>query len=197
MAQRSNVDDSRSGDLDLRLDSRTLTWLLWASLFPLVVLLCLGTRLYVDVEHNSLLESPSTTWQQVDIIAYSAFTFGLPLSVAVLVFIGVRSLDRRVGSWALVITGILLVLSVGFGMSSVVIYATHTPQQNTFDGAPDTLTKLRPQTWVQFSDAFGFLAIGYAFLAYRGLNIAQRTGPRRQRLARRRVRIPPSQRREL
>lgn len=61
-----------------------------------------------------------------------------------------------------------MILAVGFGVSAATIHTLEDPQQ---------AFTLRSQTWANWANSFGFLAIGYFFVAYR----AGRTPLRRQR----------------
>jgi hypothetical protein len=94
---------------------------------------------------------------------------------------GISPVSRSQASWALAIAVVFICLTVVFALLNALPLALS-------DGNP--LHDWYVRVWQTTSFDLGFLAIGYAFLAYRGLSRTRLPSPRR-------VRIPPSQSREL
>ncbi len=109
-----------------------------------------------------------------------AVSFLLPLALALLFAAGIRRWSLQEGSWMFLIGGILAAIAAAAGLLTVMIYAITEDRE--------LLSDLRPGTWREISATFGFLAIGYFFVAYRAA--AQR--PRRRTGPRPRRRRPPS-----
>jgi len=99
-----------------------------------------------------------------------------PAAVGILFLAGLRSWSHAEGSWMLLTGGLLATVAVAFGIL-VTLVLTATDDQ-------DFLNDLRVQwLWMDIAQTFGFLAVGFFFVAYRGLapetRAAPRTKPRR------------------
>ena len=107
----------------------------------------------------------------------------LPLSVVMLLMFSIYPVRRSQASVAFVITVALINGALALGILS-------TAPRLFFDNEIQPITDWYVLQWSNFAYDFGFLAVGYAFMSYRGLG-----RPSLSRL--RRLRRPPSQPREL
>ncbi len=99
-----------------------------------------------------------------------------PAAVGALFFAGVRRWSRDEGSWMLVVGAVLAGIAILLGCTATVVL-TATEDQDLIDD-------LRVQfVWADIAQNFGFLSVGFFFVAYRGLapsmRAASRTRPRR------------------
>jgi len=115
-------------------------------------------------------------WARMYVLAQTIVGFGFILCVAMLFFIGLTGMSRAEGAWHLAVASGLVLLCAAFGLLHAGILIYHSP--NTY---LDDLNDWHPYTWLSWSLNFGFLAIGFAFLAYCGLSSRPATAVRRFR----------------
>jgi len=110
----------------------------------------------------------SEPWHRIYRAAYGLHLLSA-VAVAVLFFAGLGRWSRAEGSWMSVMGAFLAIVAGCVGFSAVVI--------ETAIDDPDVLLDLRVHfVWFDIAQTFGLMAIGFFFLAYRGLS----EGPARQ-----------------
>lgn len=165
--------------LTLDLDERSRGQVIRASVVPAVVVVALALQLYVEVRWDNSFSGSSggqvpESWQRVYTASYIVTQFGPPLAAALLFASGIQPWTRSGGSWMILFGAGFVVLAVGFGVSAVTLHIVEDAQQ--------ALT-LRSPTWTNWATTFGWLAIGYFFVAYRASRTPlrlQRPGPPRR-----------------
>lgn len=163
--------------LSLNLDEHSRGQVMRASVVPLIVVVALALQLGVDVWYDNSFfgfsgEEVPEFWTRAYAIAYIVTQFGPPLAAALLFASGIQPWTRAGGSWMILIGLLFLTLAVGFGVSAAALHAVEDPQQ---------ATTLRSLTWTSWATTFGWLAIGYFFVAYRASRSRwQRPGPPRR-----------------
>lgn len=185
------------GDLDFRLTNADRRRLIYASIAPGLVLVGDFILLLLQEFKDIPYVNPSAVanvnfnglyngfWWHIYSLLPRAENFLLPVAIALLILFAVSPVSRAQGSAALVATAILLNVAIAVGAYGLVVIGFH----NLGDQSVERNWLLN-QTG-QIARDSGFLAAGYAFLAYRGLGVRRLPKPRR-------VRIPPSdQPREL
>jgi hypothetical protein len=165
-----------------RLSGRERDWLIYISILPLLVIAAIAIELYMRIDSGNLqLTDTYRFYVASQVIA----SLAVPISVAVLFVAGVTPVSRPAASWAALIAFVLILIALVSG-AFVTVVVLGTPA-SSFD-----FSRYYSDVWQTLSSTCGFLAVGYAFLAYRGLSRA----PSR-RLRRVRVRRPEDQPREL
>jgi hypothetical protein len=149
--------------LTLDLDEESRGQVVRASVVPLIVVLALAVQLGVEVRYENPLfgfagEQVPEFWRHAYPVAFTVAQFGPPLAAALLFASGIQPWTRAGGSWMVLLGLLFVILAVGFGVSAATIHAIEDPQQ---------AFTLRSQTWANWAYSFGFLAIGYFFVAYR------------------------------
>jgi len=179
-------------DLDFRLSRTDRRRLLYASGLPLLVLVGDATLLYLQAFQDRPFPGVSSStvlgsgfdrpefWDRLYLFTTGVQTSLLLAAVALLFIYSVSSVPRPQASWAFLVALTFVPLTVFFGLLGTV------PSLLSDDAFRDWYI----QVWQGAAFHFGFLAIGYAFLAFRDLSVRQLPRGRR-------VRIPPSQLREL
>lgn len=165
--------------LTLELDEESRGQVMRASVVPLLVVVALALQLWVEVRYDNALfgfiDRPTPEfWQRAYTVAYIVTQFGPPLAAAILFASGIQPWTRSGGSWMIVLGLLFLVLTVGFGVSAATLHIVEDNQQ---------AYTLRSFTWTTWSTTFGWLAIGYFFVAYRASRTPlrwQRPGPPRR-----------------
>ncbi len=106
-----------------------------------------------------------------------------PAAVGALFFAGMRRWSRDEGSWMLLVGAALAGVAILLGCMATVVL-TATEDQDLIDDLRVNLVS------TQIAQAFGFLSVGFFFVAYRGLAPDTRSGPRTR--LRRSEATPPS-----
>jgi hypothetical protein len=165
-----------------RLSGRERDWLIYISILPLLVIATIAIELYIRIDSGNFTQLADN--YRFYLASQTIANLALPISVAVLFVAGVAPVSRPMASWAALIASVLILIALVSGaFVTVVVFGTSA------SGLPN---RYYSDVWRTLSDAVGFLAIGYAFLAYRGLS-----RPPSWRLRRVRVRHPGDQPREL
>jgi hypothetical protein len=165
-----------------RLSGRERDWLIYISILPLIVIAAIAIELYIRIDSGNLTQLGDT--YRFYVASQVIAALAVPISVAVLFVAGVTPVSRPVASWAALIAFVLILTALVSGAFVTVVVLGATA---SFD-----LNRYYSDVWRTLSSACGFLAVGYAFLAYRGLS-----RPPTRRLRRVRVRRPEDQPREL
>lgn len=127
--------------------------------------------------------APETSiWERLYYFTSTIQSPVLFVAVALLFIYAIPVVPRPQACWALLIAVASILLALFFGLLSAL------PRSLTDSGS--AIRDWYAEVWVGVAIHASVLAIGYAFLAYRGLSVW--TLPRRRRL-----RVPPSQPREL
>ena len=178
--------------LDFRLSRVDRRRLVLVSSLPALVLVGDILLFYLQAFHDTPFPAESTlldgtdpgtsTWERLYHFASGMQTPVVLIAVALLFVYSIAAVPRSQASWALVVTVNMVCLSFVLALLSAL------PRS-----LADSSSAIR-DWYVQISAGLafhlGFLAIGYAFLAFRGLSVRQLPRGRR-------VRIPPPQPREL
>lgn len=166
--------------LTLDLDERSRGQVMRANVMPLIVVLALAVQLGVDVWYDSsafAFSDPSVVpefWQRAYAAGYIVTQFGPPLAAAILFVSAIQPWTRAGGSWMLILGVLFVILAVGFGVSAATLHVVEDTQR---------AARLRSFTWMTWATTFGWLAIGYFFVAYRAGRTPlrwQRPGPPRR-----------------
>jgi hypothetical protein len=148
--------------LTLDLDEESRGQVIRASVVPLIVVFALAVQLGVEVRFYTSFgfsgEAVPEFWQRASAVAFTIAQFGSPLAAAILFASGIQPWTRAGGSWMVLCGLLFVILAVGFGVSAATIRAVEDPERAFI---------LRTQTWTYWAYNFGFLAIGYFFVAYR------------------------------
>jgi hypothetical protein len=159
------------GRLDFRLTKGDRRRLLYASALPALVILCdlilflLQSFKGIPYTRNPSADFGSGLWWHIHSFTSVIEPALTPLSVGLLLMFSIYPVSRPQGSLAFAIAAAFLALSAGFAILSAF---------------PTTLYDANESFKIEidwyavnsrlFAQDFGFLAIGYAFLAYRGLS---------------------------
>jgi hypothetical protein len=174
------------GDIDFRLSRTDRNRLMYASIFPAVILVGSLVSLLIDMSYSGNTFSFDRTipwWSRVDAVIGTVTSPLLPLAVALLFLFSIYPASRALGAWSFVLVAVFLIATTCLAILGALPFV--------FKGG-DAIYR---DDWYRshladFANEFAYLAIGYAFLAFRGLSVRQLPRGRR-------VRIPPSQPREL
>lgn len=169
--------------LTLDLDENSRGQVIRASVVPLIVVVALVVQLGVELRYDAIFgfsgETVPESWRRAYTVGYIVMQFGPPLAAALLFASGIQPWTRAGGSWMLLIGLLFVILAVGFGVSAATLHVVEDAEQ---------ASTLRSLTWSIWAQTFGWLAIGYFFVAYRASRLRwQRPGPPR------RLRQPPSE----
>jgi hypothetical protein len=164
------------GPLDFRLTRADLRRLSFASAFPILVLICEAVLLFFAIVKNIPFDgtagSVSDTWWRVYLFTSVIHGPFLPVSLALLFAFSIYPVSRSQGTGAIVIAVILLGTAICLGLISA-------SSQLTFRRADQaSLNIWYSRNWSAIAYDCGFLAIGYTFLAYRGLSRSAMPQPR-------------------
>jgi hypothetical protein len=172
--------------LDFDLDEHSRGKIMRASILPAAALVAQIMTMLLEFEYSSYellgfegVHDAPDVWQRVYQLAWDV-RFIQYVSLASLFGAGLYRWTRSEGTWSLVIGMILAAVALVIFCGVASIQFVTQDSVVTFEG----LT-----SWLSLSATCGLLAIGYFFLAYRGL--ASPTPRRRQRRAIRRQ-PPPS-----
>jgi hypothetical protein len=90
--------------------------------------------------------------------------------VGILFLAGLRRWSHAEGSWMLLIGALLVVVAIVFGLMAMLVIAAIDDEGLILD--------LRVRfVWLDIAQTFGFISIGFFFLAYRGLSQAPEGSP--------------------
>ena len=161
--------------LDFTLTDESRERILWASFIPFALLCAMLIDLSLDLYFGRPafpFHGPPEGWQRVQ-NASRAISGLLPfISLAVLFLASISRWSRAEASWMLAIGVVLIVAAVAAGAATTAIRVFALDSTKLFD--------LRFYTWMQWTQNFGLLAVGYCFIAYRGLAASQRRRAPRQ-----------------
>jgi hypothetical protein len=107
-------------------------------------------------------DAPPDWPRRIDGAASYAAGFLSLLSITLLFIAGTRDTSRQLGSWAAAFGGLMIITAAGSAAFVVFVYLETSA--NSFD-----IDKWYVYTWAQLAYITGLIAVGYAFLAYRGL----------------------------
>jgi hypothetical protein len=164
--------------LDFRLSRDSVERILWASFFPFAAICAMLTNLSLDLYFGTPVSDPLSPepvdWQRVQ-NATETLSVLLPyVSLAVLLFLSISRWNRAEATWMLAIGGLLVFSAVVSGAATAGIRAVELDSIRQFE--------LRIFTWTRWTIDFALLAIGYLFIAHRGLAPSQRRRePRRSK----------------
>jgi hypothetical protein len=171
----------RGLDLESSLSVGDRDRMILVSVLPAVSIILLFVALAMDIGFDSRsfdFNNPPDEWAtRIDNAATYAATFLSRLAVAVMFLAGVRPATRQLGSWATVFAGALLVAAVSSAAFVVFVYLDTSANALAFD-------RYYLFTWEELATMTGFMAVGYTFLAYRGLSAPEpgrRINERRRR----------------
>jgi hypothetical protein len=165
MTSLLDLGDEFIGPLKLtwNLDNQSRRRVIQASGLPAIVIVALIVRAFLEYSYGpgdlqgapELVQGLYRAVIGVDILT--------PAAVALLFLSGLRQWSREQGSWMLLIGGLLATIAIAFGALVTLVYTA---------GADfDTLYDLRVFTlWPDIVDTFALLAVGFFFIAYRGLS---------------------------
>lgn len=167
-----------------RLSSRERDWLIYISILPLLVIAAIAFELYIRIHSGNLNQLLADNYR-LYAVSQTIASLALPISVAILFVAGVAPVSRPMASWTALLASILILIALVSGAFVTVVIL----------GSPASSldpSRYYSDVWRALSYSCGFLAVGYAFLAYRGLS-----RPPSWRLRRVRLRRPEDQPREL
>jgi len=155
-------------NLTWRLDDDSRRRLMQAAALPAVVILAMLIRIPLEYVYSPAelylldeFDAPDL-WQRL-YRAATTLNILTPVAVAVLFLAGLRTWSGPEGSWMLLAGGVLATIAIAFGvLVTFVLTAT---------GDSDVIYDLRVNTlWRDIAQTFGLLAVGFFFVAYRGLS---------------------------
>jgi len=172
--------------LDFNIDEHQRGKIMRASVLPSVILMAQLVMLLLELYYSNseLSFAPGfgsgapEIWQRLYALAAN-IQFIQVVSLAGLFAAGIFNWNRAEGSWVFAIAVCLSAVSLVLGGGAAIL--------ELFTQDPDFLSDIRIFTWQRLASTCGLLAVGYFFLAYRGL-ASQGQAKRRRRVIRR----PPS-----
>ena len=167
-----------------RLSGRERDRLIYISMLPLLVIAAIAFELYIRIHSGNLTALLADNYR-LYAVSQTIASLALPISVAILFVAGVAPVSRPAASWTALIASVLILIALVSGAFVTIVVLGSTA--SNFDPS-----RYYSDVWRTLSYSCGFLAVGYAFLAYRGLS-----RPPGRRLRRVRVRRPADQPREL
>lgn len=160
--------------LEFTLTEGDKTRLLYASILPSILLAANLIGLALDIYYGDELVFVGggsgffpggpvpEFWQRVYNIAEILSGVGV-IALAGLFIAGIPRVSRGVGSWAAGIAMLSLAVAGCFMAGAAFVLGV-------LELPSDTIQDLRVHLWVSWSHDAGLIAVGYAFLAYRGLS---------------------------
>ena len=177
------------GPLEYRISRSEARRVAMASALPALVLICdlilallqIVKHIPLDYGSSSLRDADYGTsfWWHLFNLSNATQEVALPFAVALLFAFSIHPVSRGAGTLAVVISTLLLTVGVALGLISAIVPGLY----GRFSRAPESDWYVH--IWTQISLACGFLAIGYVFMAYRGLShgtLARRSYGRRRRV---------------
>jgi hypothetical protein len=165
--QDLNDEYIRPLNLEWRLGERSKRRLMQAAALPALVIAAMLARAVLEYAYGpGGLVADESGAPEVVLRFYRAVG-GLdlltPAAVAVLFLAGLRSWSRAEGSWMLLTGGLLAATAIVLGVLITLLASATTDF--------DLLYELRVfSLWPDIVDTFGLLAVGFFFVAYRGLS---------------------------
>ncbi|HEV8574257.1 MAG TPA: hypothetical protein VGR43_06055 [Dehalococcoidia bacterium] len=169
MTSLQELSDEFIGPLDLtwRLDDRSKRRLKWTCALPAILIVALVIRIVIEYSYapEDLRSDESGPPELVQALHRAATSLDLltPAAVAVLFLAGLRSWSRVEGSWMLLGGGLLATVAIAFVALITLVYTATTD----FNVLRDLRVLI---LWPEIAQTFGLLAVGFFFLAYRGLS---------------------------
>jgi hypothetical protein len=162
------------GDLDFYLSPANYRRFVYASAVPALALLLQLVRLLVDIFDSNVasLGFEPTIQQRVYFFIGAIDSQVLALAVAFLFLYSIHPVSRAVGSWAFAAALVCASAAIALSLLGAIPLTLSDPD---FLGSDEWYSGY----WLTFSYQFAFLTIGYAFMAYRGLNRASLPKARR------------------
>ena len=166
----------RGLDLDTNLTIADRDRMLRLSALPSVAITLLFVGLVMDIFFNTrtfdLQHLPDKWPTRIDTASSDAATLLSTIGTAVLFIGGASRVSRQLASWAAVFAGALLITATA--CAGFVIFT----DLDTSAYSASSYDRFYSVTWEQLAEVAGISAIGYAFLAYRGLSGSHQPGSR-------------------
>lgn len=167
-------------NLRWRIDDNSRRRLIMASALPAFVVaaqLTLVALSYIfspdELYYGREVGGAGEFWVRLNRAATVAVDTLLPVAIAVLFLVGILGWTRPEGSWMLLAGAGLATLAAWFATMTIVTYAATEDFELIYD--------IGAEQWPDMARTFGFLSVGYFFVAYRGLATSRRVpAPRRQ-----------------
>jgi hypothetical protein len=171
--------------LELGIEGSDVRRLMATSAVPTALLVVVLVELLIRITLPDLRTYPYRGWDDWSLriarAARDTIEFGAPLATAWLFASGLTGTNRRLGSWSALISVVCALVTLGSGSFVAFVYLdTNAPFF--------IVNRFYADVWSDLARVAGFLAIGYAFLAYRGLNAS---GHSRRVYGRRRRSLTP------
>ncbi len=107
-------------------------------------------------------EISSEPWHRIYVAASNLQVLS-SVAVAVLFFAGLRRWSRADGTWMFLVGALLASVAIFFGSMAILVLTAIDDEHLILD--------LRVRyAWLDISNTFGFISIGFFFVAYRGLS---------------------------
>jgi hypothetical protein len=163
---------------ELSLSTETRKRVLWVSVVPLLVLamhmLHYGIEANYDIRGyyyggvllNGAEEPIPNSWRHLYNFTGTAATPLLVFAAPLLFLFGVERVTRQEGSWYLLIAAGLALVGLAMSLVPPILYLVYEPVN-------PSLEDWRTDIFFTLGTSAGSLALGYAFLAYRGLSRQQ------------------------
>jgi hypothetical protein len=165
--------------LDLEIDEHSRGKIMRASILPAIVLSAAITKFMLQIAIEGVAfsagDAPRDEWERLHRVVNEAGHLQY-VALAWLFAAGVFQWSRQEGSWMFFVALTLAAVSLISGVALTLIYLL-------FDDLRRIYFDLRAPSFESLTVTTGLLAIGYFFLAYRGL--ASQPPPRRRRRIRR------------
>jgi hypothetical protein len=150
--------------LSLSLSRHDCLLLLTASLFPVLVVALVVYRLGYEIDNNNyLIGFPPSAWLDLYRFAGTTIEVASYLGMGILFLHGAARISRGVGTWALLAALSLAAFAAASGLYGGLYYLTANLSEF------DTRSSWHLEWALTAAEHLGFLAVGYAYLAYRGL----------------------------
>jgi hypothetical protein len=165
--QELNDEYIRPLNLEWRLGERSKRRLMQAAALPALLIAAMLARAVLEYAYGpgDLIANEFGAPELVQRFYRAVGSLDLltPAAVAVLFLAGLRSWSRAEGSWMLLTGGLLAAIANVFGVLITLLYSATTDF--------DVLYDLRVfNLWPDIVQTFGLLAVGFFFVAYRGLS---------------------------
>ena len=149
-------------NLEWRLDDDSRRRVILASALPSIVIaaqILQAIALHAISQDRLLGEG---FWARVFSASVALLTLS-PAAVAALFFAGLSRWSRVEGSWMLLVGALLATVAIVFGFMATLVLTVITDHELISDLRVNVV-------WLPIARTFGFISIGFFFLAYRGLS---------------------------
>jgi hypothetical protein len=170
MTSLKELNDEFIAPLNLiwQLDERSRRRLIQAAALPALLIVAMLIRIpllivYSPAELADLDEFGAPELWQALYRLLTTLDILTPTAVAILFLAGLRAWSRAEGSWMLLVGGLLATIAMAFGVLYALVLTVTDDQE--------VLNDLRVNwLWYDITQTFGLLAVGFFFVAYRGLS---------------------------